>query len=164
MKLHDIHQDVETHRARKRLGRGPGSGTGKTAGQGHKGSQSRAGNSQQVTFQGGMMPVVRRVPKRGFNNRFALDVIAVNVGDLELWFESGAEICPKVLKEKGLVKRRHDVFKVLGDGDLTKKFKIHAHRFSASAKEKIEAVGGECVILPGKAPVVKNPQKSARKK
>jgi len=164
MKLHDVNQNVETHRKRKRLGRGPGSGTGKTAGRGHKGAQSNTGYQRRVTFQGGMSPVVRRVPKRGFNNRFALEVIAVNVGDLEIWFEADSEICPTVLKERGYVKRRHDIFKVLGDGDLTKKFKVSAHRFSASAKEKIEKAGGECVILPGKKPVVKNKQKSAVKK
>lgn len=164
MKLHDVHSGIVKNRKRKRLGRGPGSGNGKTAGKGHKGSQSRAGNSMQVTFQGGMMPVVRRVPKRGFNNRFALDVYAINVGDLEVWFEAGTEVTPELLKERGLVKKRYDVLKILGDGELNKKLKVHAHRFSGSGKEKIEKAGGECVVLPGKAPVVKNPQKSAAKR
>lgn len=164
MKLHDIHQGVQTNRKRKRLGRGPGSGTGKTAGQGHKGSQSRAGNSMQVTFQGGMMPVVRRIPKRGFNNKFALEVIAVNVGDLEVWFEDGAVVSPESLKAIGRVKSTYDVLKILGDGELTKKFKVSAHRFSGSAKEKIEKAGGSIETLPGKKPVVKNRQKSAAPK
>ena len=162
MKIHDVNEDITPNRRRKRLGRGRGSGRGKTSGKGHKGHQSRAGYSRQATFQGGMMPVVRRVPKRGFNNRFALTVAAVNVGDLQEWFEAGAEICPDALKTRGVLTSRYDVLKILGDGDLDKKFKVSAHRFSKSAQEKIEKAGGEVVVLPGKAPVVKNKQKPVK--
>jgi len=108
------------------------------------------------------MPLARRIPKRGFNNRWALSVAIVNLDDLEKHFDDGAEINPDVLREKNLAKGRYDVLKVLGNGELTKKLKISAHRFSNSAKEKIEKAGGEIVVLPGKAPVVKNKQKIKR--
>ena len=98
------------------------------------------------------MPLVRRVPKRGFNNRFALTVIAVNVCELEKAFDAGEEVTPDSLREKSLAKGRYDLLKVLGNGDLTKKLKVSAHRFSKSALEKIEKAGGEAVILPGKTP------------
>jgi large subunit ribosomal protein L15 len=109
------------------------------------------------------MPLVRRVPKRGFNNRWALKVGTVNVSDLETNFEAGSEVTIEALKTRDLAKYSYDVLKILGDGELTKKLKVTAHRFSTSAKEKIEKAGGECVTLPGKAPVVKNKQKSAKK-
>ncbi len=108
------------------------------------------------------MPLVRRVPKRGFNNRFALIVGTVNVGDLEAAFEAGDEVTPETLRAKSLAKSRWDVLKVLGDGELTKKLKVSAHRFSESAKEKIEKAGGEVVVLPGKTPVAQK-QKQKRK-
>jgi len=159
MNLNDINRGVHKNKKRKRLGRGIGSGHGKTCGRGHKGQRSRAGSSFHPTFEGGQMPLVRRVPKRGFNNKWALRVAIVNLADLEAIFESGDEISPEVLKEKGIAKQGYDVLKVLGDGELTKKFKIAAHRFSKSAISKIEKVGGQAVVLPGKAPVVKNKQK-----
>lgn len=159
MNLNDVHRGIQKHKKRKRLGRGPGSGQGKTAGRGHKGQRARAGWSSPATFEGGQMPLVRRVPKRGFHNKFALTVAAVNVGDLDRVFESGEEVTPETLKTRAVVKGSYDVLKVLGDGTLSKKLKISAHRFSQSALEKIQQAGGETVVLPGKKPVVKNKQK-----
>ena len=112
------------------------------------------------TFEGGQMPLVRRIPKRGFNNRWALKVVIVNIADLEKRFAEGDEVNIETLKAKNLAKGSFDVLKVLGDGELTKKLKISAHRFSKSAQDKIEKAGGETVLLPGKAPVVKNKMKS----
>ena len=160
MKLHDVNQGITKFKRRKRLGRGTGSGLGKTSGRGHKGQHSRSGASQHVTFQGGAMPMFRRIPKRGFNNKWALKVGEVNVGDLEKYFEAGEEVTPETLKAKNLAKYRYDVLKVLGNGEMTKKLKISAHRFSKSAREKIEKAGGEIVELPGKKAVVKNKMKS----
>jgi large subunit ribosomal protein L15 len=111
-------------------------------------------------FEGGQMPLVRRIPKRGFNNKFAETVAAVNVGDLDLKFEAGEEVTPESIKTKGIIKGRFDLFKVLGDGELTKAMTISAHRFSKSALEKIEKTGGQAVVLPGKKLVVKNKMKS----
>jgi large subunit ribosomal protein L15 len=159
MNLNDVHRGVHTNKSRKRLGRGPGSGQGKTAGRGHKGQHSRSGSSFSPVFEGGQMPLIRRIPKRGFHNKFALSVAIVNVGDLEKRFESGAEVSPQSLKGLNLIKGSYDVLKVLGNGELTKKLKISAHQFSRSALEKIQQAGGETIVLPGKAPVVKNKQK-----
>jgi large subunit ribosomal protein L15 len=108
------------------------------------------------------MPLVRRVPKRGFHNRFALTVGIVNVCDLERCFQAGDEVTPETLRAKSAAKSRCDVLKVLGNGQLTKKLTVAAHRFSRSAREKIENAGGQAVLLPGKAPVVKNQKKSAK--
>lgn len=153
MILDDIHRGIHKGRKRKRLGRGPGSGQGKTAGRGHKGQGSRAGTSRKPTFQGGAMPLVRRVPKRGFNNRWGLNVMVVNVGQIDEAFDAGAEVTLEAMAAKNLAKGRFDILKVLGDGELTKKLKISAHRFSKSALEKIEKAGGEAITLPGKTPV-----------
>jgi len=162
MNLHEVHQDVHRNKSRKRLGRGTGSGLGKTAGKGHKGQRSRPGYNALSVFEGGQMPLVRRIPKRGFHNRFALEVAAVNVGDLQIRFETNEEVNPAVLKTRGLVKGQYDVLKILGNGELSKGLKVSAHQFSASAKEKIEKAGGQINVLPGKKPVVK--QKKERKK
>ncbi len=164
MNLDDVHRGIHKNRPRKRLGRGLGSGHGKTCGRGHKGQRSRAGFSMHPTFEGGQMPLVRRIPKRGFHNRWALEVATVNVRDLEARFADGDEVDPRLLREKNLVKGRFDVLKVLGDGQLTRRLKVSAHRFSRSAREKIEQAGGEVVVLPGKAPVVKNKQGSSGRK
>jgi large subunit ribosomal protein L15 len=165
MSLHEINQNVETHKKPTRVGRGLGSGQGKTAGKGHKGQRARAGWKSSPVFQGGGMPLVRRVPKRGFTNSFALRVVAVNVGDLDAAFESGDSVTPDALIERGLIKLRHDLIKVLGDGELTKKLSISAHRFSASAKEKIEKAGGTATVLPGRTSVaVKKAAKKAAAK
>ncbi|MCX7425283.1 MAG: 50S ribosomal protein L15 [Planctomycetia bacterium] len=158
MNLNDIHRGIQKFKKRKRVGRGPGSGHGKTSGRGHKGQGQRAGFSVHPTFEGGQMPLVRRIPKRGFHNRWALIVATVNVGDLDGAFDDGAEVTPETLKRKNLAKCRYDVLKVLGDGPLTRKLTISAHRFSKSALEKIRQAGGEAVVLPGPAPVVKNKQ------
>jgi large subunit ribosomal protein L15 len=162
MNLSDIHRGVKKNKARKRLGRGIGSGQGKTAGRGHKGQWSRNGVSFLSIFQGGTMPLVRRIPKRGFNNRWARTVLVVNVGDLNDAFKSGDEVTPDKLAALNLAKGVYDELKVLGDGEITKKLKISAHRFSASAKEKIEKAGGQAVVLPGPAPVVKNQKKGSK--
>ncbi|MEX0867892.1 MAG: 50S ribosomal protein L15 [Pirellulales bacterium] len=163
MSLHEVNRGIKKFKKRKRVGRGPGSGHGKTSGRGHKGQGQLAGWSAHPTFQGGAMPLVRRVPKRGFNNQFALKVATVNVGQLNEKFEDGEEVTPQTLKGKQLANCRYDVLKVLGDGELTKKLKISAHRFSKSAEEKIKSSGGEMIVLPGKQPVVKNKMGSARK-
>ena len=159
MNLNDVHRGIKKYKKRKRVGRGAGSGHGKTCGRGHKGQRSRAGYSVHPTFEGGQMPLVRRIPKRGFNNRWALSVVIVNVGDLEKRFDDGAEVNAETLKANNLAKGRYDVLKVLGDGELTKNLKISAHRFSRQAIEKIEKAGGQAVVLPGKAPVPKNKQR-----
>ncbi|MCC6126657.1 MAG: 50S ribosomal protein L15 [Pirellulales bacterium] len=159
MNLQEVHCNVQTNKSRKRIGRGPGSGHGKTAGRGHKGQGSRSGSSSKRGFEGGQMPMMRRIPKRGFHNQFAETVAIVNLADLERCFESGQEVTIEALQAKQLAKGRFDQLKVLGDGALTKKLKIAAHKFSKSALEKIAQAGGEAVVLPGKAPVVKNKMK-----
>lgn len=164
MNLDDVNRGIQKNKKRKRIGRGPGSGHGKTAGRGHKGQQSRAGYSRHPAFQGGAMPLVRRVPKRGFNNRFALVVATVNVSDLEKAFEAGEEVNPVELRKRSLAKCRYDVLKILGDGELTKKLKVAAHRFSKSAREKIEKAGGEVEVLPGKQPVGQKRDRDQKKK
>lgn len=143
MKLHELSPAKGSHRPRKRVGRGPGSGTGKTAGRGHNGQRSRSGYSQRIGFEGGQMPLIRRVPKRGFTNIFRQEFAVVNVRDLA---EIEGEITPEVLVAHGLVRSGYPV-KVLGDGDLSAKLTIKAHRFSKSAREKIEAAGGSCEEL-----------------
>jgi large subunit ribosomal protein L15 len=163
MNLSDIHRGVKKNKARKRLGRGIGSGQGKTAGRGHKGQWSHNGVSFLSIFQGGTMPLVRRIPKRGFNNRWAKTVLVVNVGELNDAFKSGDEVTPESLAAAtNLAKGQYDELKVLGDGEIKKKLKISAHRFSASAKEKIEKAGGQANVLPGKSPVVKNQKKTSK--
>ena len=156
MNLNDVNRGIHKGRARKRLGRGIGSGHGKTAGRGHKGQGSRNGVSFLPIFQGGTMPLVRRIPKRGFNNRWAKTVIVVNVGDLNEAFQPGDQVTPEALATANLVKGRYDELKVLGDGEITKKLKVSAHRFSKTAADKIAKAGGETIVLPGRAPVVKN--------
>lgn len=163
MRIDEVHKDIQKYKKRKRIGRGTGSGLGKTSGRGHKGQKSRSGASQHFAFQGGAMPMVRRIPKRGFNNKWALKVFSVNVSDLEKNFENGDTVDRESLAAKNLGKARYDVLKILGDGELTKKLKVSAHRFSESAREKITKAGGEIVELPGKKPVVKNKQKQASK-
>jgi large subunit ribosomal protein L15 len=162
MNVDDVHRGIHKHRKRKRIGRGIGSGHGKTAGKGSKGQLSRAGWFGLPSFEGGQMPLSRRIPKRGFTNSFAPSVSIINVAELEAAFESGETVTPELLKERGVVKGRYDVLKVLGDGDLTKKLTVSAHRFSKSAKEKIERAGGQVVTLPGPAPVGKQKDRAAR--
>ena len=128
-----------------RRGRGHGSGNGKTAGKGHKGQKARSG-APRVGFEGGQMPLYRRLPKRGFKNRNTLEIIAINVSALEV-FEDGATVSVDTLKEKGIIKNPKDGVKILGNGELTKKLTVQANAFSASAKEKIEALGGKAEVI-----------------
>ena len=143
MKLHELSPAKGSKRSRKRIGRGPGSGTGKTAGRGHKGQRSRSGYSQRLGFEGGQMPLTRRVPKRGFTNIFKTRYQVVNLSSLT---ELSGEVTPEVLVDKGLVRRGH-LIKVLGDGEVSGALQIQAHKFSASARAKIEAAGGTCEVL-----------------
>ncbi|HIE96200.1 MAG TPA: 50S ribosomal protein L15 [Planctomycetes bacterium] len=144
MILNDVHTGIQKRKPRKRIGRGPGSGHGKTSGRGHNGYFSRSGSKRRAGFEGGQTPLFRRVAKRGFNNKaFADTVVIVNVGQLEKSFEDGAEINVETLVAKGIVPSRHDALKVLGDGELNKKLTVIAHRFSRSAEEKIVAAGGK---------------------
>ncbi len=155
MNLNDVHRGIRKHKARKRVGRGPGTGLGKTSGRGHKGQGQRAGWSALPTFEGGQIPLVRRVPKRGFHNRFAVNVFVVNIADLEKAFAAGEVVNLETLHAKRLARGQFDVLKILGDGQLTKSLKVSAHRFSRSATEKIQQAGGEAIVLPGKKPVTR---------
>jgi large subunit ribosomal protein L15 len=143
MKLHGLSPAKGSKHARKRVGRGPGSGYGKTAGRGSKGQKSRSGYSHQFGFEGGQMPLIRRVAKRGFTNIFRKEYGIVNVSQLA---DLGAKITPELLVEKGLVRAGLPV-KILGDGELKKKLKVVAHKFSRSARSKIEGAGGSCEEL-----------------
>jgi large subunit ribosomal protein L15 len=159
MNLNDVHRGIQKNKARKRIGRGPGSGHGKTSTRGSKGQGSRSGYSLSPIFEGGQMPLVRRIPKRGFHNRFAETVAVVNLDVLQRNFQGGEEVTREALRGKALIKGSYDQLKVLGNGELTKNLKVSAHKFSRSALEKIAKAGGEAVVLPGKAPVVRNKMK-----
>lgn len=150
MNLNDVHRGITKFKSRKRIGRGVGSGDGKTAGRGHKGHKSRSGYSRKPNFQGGAMPMIRRVPKRGFTNRYASIVYAVNVSQLSEVFEDGAVVTLELLAAKNLAKGTFDELKILGDGEITKKLTINAHRFSKTAEEKIAAAGGTVVRIAAK--------------
>jgi large subunit ribosomal protein L15 len=158
MNLNDVNRGIKKFKGKKRLGRGKGSGQGKTAGRGHKGQRARAGFNALSIWEGGQMPLVRRIPKRGFNNKFADSVAIVNIEALEDLFEANAEVNVETLREKRVIRGSFDALKVLGDGQLTKPLKVSAHRFSATAAEKIRQAGGEVIVLPGPKPVVKNKQ------
>lgn len=155
MNINDIHVGIQKYKKTKRLGRGIGTGQGKTAGRGHKGQYAHGGIPQSFVTQGGQMELFRRIGKRGFNNKFALRVGEVNLRDLEDAFEAGEEVTPESLRARDLAKYPWDILKVLGNGELSKKLKISAHRFSASARAKIEKAGGTIVELAEAAPVVK---------
>lgn len=147
MKLHELSPAPGSNIPVKRIGRGPASGQGKTAGKGHKGQKARAGKGVRPGFEGGQMPLQRRLPKRGFNNIFAKEIAIVNLSALEERFESGAVIDIEAILASGLVKKQLDGIKVLGHGELTKKFTVKVNAFSKSAKEKIEAAGGTAEII-----------------
>jgi large subunit ribosomal protein L15 len=147
MELHDLHPAPGAKRGRKRVGRGPGSGTGKTAGKGHKGQKSRSGYSRRFGFEGGQMPLVRRIPKRGFTNTNRVEYQVVNLRDLERVFSDGEAVSPESLHAKGLVRGGGRPVKVLGDGELSKKLTVRVHKFSASAREGIEKAGGSCEVV-----------------
>jgi len=143
MELSNLKPKKGSRHAKKRIGRGPGSGHGKTAGRGEKGQKSRSGFSRMLGFEGGQMPLHRRLPKRGFTNIFKKEHAIVNISDLER-FDNGATVDEASLRQAGLVKGKHDGVKVLGNGELTKKLTVHAVKFSASARKAIEAAGGTC--------------------
>jgi large subunit ribosomal protein L15 len=151
MRLHDLKPRPGAKHRRKRLGQGESSGHGKTAGRGGKGQTARSGSSIRIGFEGGQMPLIRRIPKRGFNNtRFGTRYIAVNLESLNQ-FEDGARVDVAALKAAGLANGPGDGVKILGDGDLTKKLTVCAHAFSAAARAKIEAKGGACEVVSAKA-------------
>ncbi len=147
MKLHELRPNAGGgSKKTKRLGRGTATGQGKTAGRGQKGQKSRSGGGVRPGFEGGQMPLYRRVPKRGFTNIFAKEYAIVNIDSLEA-FEDGAEITPAVLKEAGIIKKELDGVKILGNGELSKKLTVKASKFSKSAVEKIEANGGKVEVI-----------------
>ena len=147
MKIHELSPAPGSNRPVKRIGRGPASGQGKTAGKGHKGQKARAGRGMNPGFEGGQMPLQRRLPKRGFNNIFAKEIAIVNVAALDAAFDNGAVVDAAALIEKGLVKKELDGIKVLAHGELTKKLTVKAHAFSAEAQAKIEAAGGTAEVI-----------------
>ncbi|MCY4027814.1 MAG: 50S ribosomal protein L15 [Acidobacteria bacterium] len=146
MSLNNLKPPKGAKRNRKRVGRGEGSGTGVTSGRGHKGQQSRSGYARKRGFEGGQMPVHRRLPKRGFHNPFRVAYEVVNLDTLEERFESGAEVTPEALRTLRLVSR-HGLVKVLARGEITKSLTVKAHRFSAKARESIAGAGGHCEVV-----------------
>ena len=146
MKLHELKPAVGATTAEKRLGRGTGSGLGKTSGKGHKGAQARSGGGKRPGFEGGQMPLTMRLPKRGFTNKWRTEYVAINVDRLEV-FEDGQVVSPVELIEMGIIKKIEDGVKIMGNGELTKKLTVQANKFSASAKEKIEAAGGKAEVI-----------------
>ena len=147
MKLHELRPSEGAFKTSKRLGRGTGSGLGKTSGKGHKGQNARSGGGVRPGFEGGQLPLFRRLPKRGFSNAmFKVEYATINVSDLEK-FEDGAVVTPELLKEMGILKKQLAGVKVLGNGELTKKLTVKAHKFSVSAIEKIEAIGGKAEVI-----------------
>ena len=146
MKLHELKPAVGATTAEKRLGRGTGSGLGKTSGKGHKGAKARSGGGKRPGFEGGQMPLTMRLPKRGFTNIFRKEYVAVNIDRLEM-FEDGAVVTPVTLIEYGIIKNVQDGVKILGNGEITKKLTVQANKFSESAKQKIEAAGGKAEVI-----------------
>ena len=146
MKLNQLTATPGATKERKRIGRGYGAGTGKTAGKGHKGQKARAGHGQRPGFEGGQMPMQRRLPKRGFNNIFAKEIVSINVGSLNK-FEDGASVDAAALAEAGIIKKTCDGVKILSNGELKKKLTVKANAFSQAAKEKIEAAGGKAEVI-----------------
>ncbi len=146
MKLYELSPAEGSKKDARRIGRGHGSGWGKTSGKGHKGQKARAGRGMRVGFEGGQMPLQRRLPKRGFNNIFAKNIVSVNVGTLEK-FENGAVVTVASLVEAGIIKNSFDGVKILGNGNLTKNLTVQVSAFSESAKAKIEAAGGKAEVI-----------------
>ncbi len=147
LSLNNLHPAKGSTHKKKRVGRGPGSGLGKTAGRGHKGQKSRSGYSSKIGFEGGQMPLQRRLPKRGFTNIFKKEWIEISLGKIEDNFNAGDAVTPDILHERGLIKKaKHDLV-ILGTGDVSKSLKISAHRFTKTAKEKIENAGGEATVI-----------------
>ena len=146
MKLHDLKPAVGATTAPKRLGRGTGSGLGKTSGKGHKGAKARSGGGKRPGFEGGQMPLTMRLPKRGFTNKWRVEYATVNVERLNI-FEDGEVVSPATLIEAGILKNVQDGVKILGNGEITKKLTVKATKFTATAKEKIEAAGGKVEVF-----------------
>ena len=146
MRLDELQPAEGSKFTRKRVGRGIGSGTGKTSGKGHKGQNARSGCGVRPGFEGGQMPLYRRIPKRGFKNIFAKQYVSVNVEELNK-FEDGAEVTAETLKENGIISKKLDGVKLLGRGDVTKKLNVKVAKYSASAKEKIEKAGGKAEVM-----------------
>jgi len=146
MKLHDLKPAEGATTARKRLGRGIGSGLGKTSGKGHKGAKARSGGGKRPGFEGGQMPLTMRLPKRGFTNKWRVEYATVNVDRLNV-FEDGAVVSPVELIQAGILKNVQDGVKILGNGEITKKLTVQANKFTATAKEKIEAAGGKVEVF-----------------
>ena len=146
MKLHELKPAPGSTTAPKRLGRGTGSGLGKTSGKGHKGARARSGGGKGPGFEGGQMPLTRRIPKHGFTNIFAKEYATVNVERLDI-FDDGAVVTVESLKSAGLIKKTLDGVKILGGGELTRKLTVKADKFTESAKEKIEALGGKAEVI-----------------
>ena len=147
MKLHELRPNDKAFKERKRVGRGPGSGLGKTSGKGHKGQNARSGGGVRPGFEGGQLPLFRRLPKRGFSNaKFKKEYAVINLSDLNK-FEDGAIVTPEILKEMGILKNQLDGVKVLGNGKLEKKLTVKAHRFSKTAQEAIEKMGGKAEVM-----------------
>ena len=147
MKLHELTPAPGSVKEAKRKGRGAGSGNGKTAGKGHKGQKARSGGGVRPGFEGGQMPLQRRIPKRGFNNIFATNYVAINVGVLEQKFNDGDVVDAAAIKASGIIKNTRDGIKILGEGNLTKKLTVKAAAYSESAKQKIEEAGGKAEVI-----------------
>ena len=147
MNLSNLKPAEGSKHSKKRVGRGQGTGQGVQAGRGHKGAQSRSGYSFKRGFEGGQMPLHRRVPKRGFHNPFRVEYAVVNLDTLAEVFEAGSSVTPELLRERGLVRKAKSKIKVLGRGDITKKLTVQAHKFSGKAAEKIAAAGGSAEVL-----------------
>jgi large subunit ribosomal protein L15 len=146
LRLHDLKPAEGARKERKRVGRGIGSGLGKTSGRGHKGQKARSGGNIRPGFEGGQMPLTRRLPKRGFTNIFKKEYAIVNLSLLDN-FEDGTVVTPELLIEKGIIKKIKDGVKILGSGELNKKLTVKAHKFSKSAVDKIESVGGKAEVI-----------------
>ena len=146
MKLHELKPAIGSTTAPKRLGRGIGSGLGKTSGKGHKGAKARSGGGKRPGFEGGQMPLTMRLPKRGFTNKWATVLVAVNVEQLNV-FEEGSVVGPVELIQAGIIKKIEDGIKILGNGEINKKLTVQAMKFSETAKAKIEAAGGNCEVI-----------------
>ena len=146
MKLHELQPAFGSTKAPKRLGRGIGSGIGKTSGKGHKGAKARSGGGKRPGFEGGQMPLTMRLPKRGFTNRWAKEYETINIDVLNV-FEDGMVVGPVELLEYGIINKVLDGIKILGDGEITKKLTVQANKFTATAKEKIETAGGSCEVI-----------------
>ncbi|MBR4751897.1 MAG: 50S ribosomal protein L15 [Thermoguttaceae bacterium] len=164
MNINTVNNGVLKNVRKDRVGRGPGSGNGKTAGRGMNGQRSRAGFSTSPVFEGGQLPLARRIPKRGFNNKVFADVVeSVSLKTIVYKFDGSVEITPELLEEKKLISSAKSIVKLIGSEELTVAYKFKVHRVSEGAKAAVEKAGGSVEILPGKKPVVKNKMKSKAK-